>query len=95
MPLLSRSKVAAEIGCPEGSVHRLMASWGVPTVSLGVGRGLGDRWDSADIEEALKRVKAKARKMEQPRRRKGGAADLWERGGADILRALTPPSGRQ
>ena len=95
MPLLDRDDVAAYLGCPKGSVRRFMAAWGVPTVPLGSGRGLGDRWDSLDIEEALKRVKAKAVKMEQPRRRKGGAADLWERGGADILRALTASGGRQ
>lgn len=93
MPLLSRSQVAAHVGCPEGSVPRLMAAWDVPVVALGVGRGLGDRWDLADIEEALARQKT-GRKP-QRRKPKGGAADLWAQGGADILKALTPPAARQ
>lgn len=61
-PLLRLRDVAALLSIGPKPARRWLEKHGVPLIDLGRGRGLGLRWDAADVRDAISRAKSGGQK---------------------------------
>jgi len=92
-PLLTTAEAAAHLRLKKPSTaKRKLLALGVRPISLGRGRGLGDRWRPQEIEEALDRTRGE-NAQETPRRAQKGM--ILGRDVSTLVRELTAASPRQ
>jgi len=93
MELLTAEELRARLKLETAkAAKRLMLRWGVEPFSLGVGRGLGDRYDWAEVEEALQSLRKKKKPAAKPRAQKSkgnDAAAFFEQSWNDVKKDLT------
>ena len=75
------------------TAKRKLLEWGVQPISMGRGRGMGDRWRPQDIEAALDKLQGKQGIKAAPRH--GQLGMIMGREVSDLLRELTSTTVRQ
>lgn len=88
-PLLRLRDVATLLNIGHKPARRWLDKYGVPLIDLGRGRGLGLRWDAADVRDAISRAKSGGQKP-APRQHTPvrGKSFFTGRPVADILKDL-------
>jgi len=67
MELRTTKEIAARLRVTETAAKRLLKRLGVKPFPLGAGRGLGDRWDLFEVDEAVRTLRPQ--EPEEPTRK--------------------------
>jgi hypothetical protein len=86
--LMRIEDVATLLNLKEKPAKRWLMEHRVPLIDFGPGRGLGHRWDPADVWDAIQRAKASASSPKQQQQRQQAQSFFTGRPAAEILKDL-------
>ena len=93
MALLTITEAAEKLRTTKGAARGVLDRLKVKPFNLGPGRGLGLRWDSNEIDEALKRGREP---IQKPKKAPAPYVSMFRgRSAADIVAELTNTGPRQ